>query len=65
MIFKPVSAGGMPGILLPTQEDGLLVICGGNSVLRVEHVQLEGRNRVSDREFMSGARVTPGERFGA
>ena len=63
--LKPVSAGGMPGILLPTQEDGLLVICGGNSVLRVEHVQLEGRKRVTDREFMSGARIVPGERFGS
>ncbi|HXX20986.1 MAG TPA: methionyl-tRNA formyltransferase [Candidatus Acidoferrum sp.] len=63
--LKPVSAGGMPGILLPTQEDGLLVICGGNSVLRIEHVQLEGRKRVTDREFMSGARIVPGERFGS
>lgn len=39
--LKPVAAGGMPGIILPTQEDGLLVICGGASVLRVEEVQLE------------------------
>jgi methionyl-tRNA formyltransferase len=63
--LKPVSAGGTPGIILPTQEDGLLVICGGNTVLRVEQVQLEGRNRVTDAEFMNGARIVPGERFGA
>jgi len=63
--LKPISAGGIPGIMLPTQEDGLLVICGGNSVLRVEHVQLEGRKRVTDSEFMNGARIVPGERFGA
>ncbi len=63
--LKPVSAGGAPGIMLPTQEDGLLVICGGSTVLRVEQVQLEGRNRVTDGEFMSGARIVPGERFGA
>jgi methionyl-tRNA formyltransferase len=62
--LKPVAAGGMPGIILPTQEDGLLVICGGNSVLHVEHVQMEGRKRVTDREFMNGARIRPGERFG-
>lgn len=62
--LKPVAAGGMPGIILPTQEDGLLVICGGATVLRVEHVQLEGRGRVTDREFMNGARISPGERFG-
>jgi len=63
--LKPISAGGMPGIMLPTQEDGLLVICGGNTVLRVECVQLEGRKQVTDREFMNGARIVPGERFGA
>jgi len=62
--LKPVASGGMPGILLPTQEDGLLVICGGATVLHVEHVQLEGRNRITDREFMNGARISPGERFG-
>lgn len=65
--LKPVAAGGEPGFILPTQEDGLLVICGGPvpSVLRVEHIQVEGRNRVTDFEFMRGARIKPGERFGA
>jgi len=62
--LKPISAGGMPGIMLPTQEDGLLVICGGASVLRVEHAQLEGRKRVTAQEFANGARLAPGERFG-
>jgi len=62
--LKPVAAGGMPGIMLPTKEDGLLVICGGSTVLRVEALQLEGRKRVTDAEFMNGARLVPGERFG-
>ena len=62
--LKPVAAGGTPGIILPTQEDGLLVICGGSTVMHVEQVQLEGRNRISDREFMNGARIEPGEHFG-
>jgi len=63
--LKPVAAGGTPGILLPTQEDGLLVICGASTVLHVEQVQIEGRNRISDREFMNGARIAPGEHFGS
>ena len=63
--LKPVAAGGTPGIILPTQEDGLLVICGGSTVLHVEQVQIEGRNRISDREFMNGARIAPGEHFGS
>jgi methionyl-tRNA formyltransferase len=63
--LKPVAAGGTPGIILPTQEDGLLVICGASTVLHVEQVQIEGRNRISDREFMNGARIAPGEHFGS
>jgi methionyl-tRNA formyltransferase len=62
--LRPVAAGGTPSVILPTKEDGLLVICGGNTVFHVEHLQLEGRKRVTDVEFMSGARVKPGERFG-
>jgi methionyl-tRNA formyltransferase len=62
--LKPISTGGAPGVVLPTQEDGLLVICGGGTVLRVEQIQLEGRNRVTDSGFMNGARIVPGERFG-
>jgi len=63
--LQPISAGKAPGMILPTQEDGLLVICGSGTVLRVEHLQLEGRNRVTDGGFMNGARIVPGERFGA
>jgi methionyl-tRNA formyltransferase len=62
--LSPVAAGGTPGTILPTQEDGLLVICGGPTVLRVEQIQIEGRNRITDREFMNGARIAPGEHFG-
>ncbi len=60
---KPVAAGGENGILLPTREDGLLVICAGSSVLRIDFAQLEGRKRVTGPEFVRGARIAPGERF--
>jgi methionyl-tRNA formyltransferase len=62
--LKPVAAGGMCGIILPTKEDGLLVICGNETVLRVDYAQLEGRKRVTGPEFAHGARILPGERFG-
>lgn len=63
--LKPVAAGGTPGIILPTQEEGLLVICGSATVLRVDQIQIEGRNRMTAREFINGARIAPGERFGS
>lgn len=61
--LKPVAAGGENGILLATREDGLLVICAGSSVLRIDFAQLEGRKRVTGLEFAHGARIEPGERF--
>ena len=62
--LQPVASGGESGILLPTREDGLLVICG-SGVLRVDHAQLEGRKRVTGMEFANGARIKPGEKFGS
>ena len=51
------------GMLLEHGND-LDVTCGGGTFLRVEAVQLEGRKRISTREFLSGARLAPGDRFG-
>jgi methionyl-tRNA formyltransferase len=39
------------------------VICGERTYLRLEFVQLEGRKRISAREFANGARLEPGEHF--
>jgi methionyl-tRNA formyltransferase len=40
------------------------VICGKGTRLRLEAVQVEGRKRISAREFAHGARLSSGERFG-
>jgi methionyl-tRNA formyltransferase len=41
------------------------VTCGDDTALRVEFVQLEGRNKISAREFANGARLQQDERFGS
>lgn len=41
------------------------VICGESTWLGVEFVQMEGRKRMTAREFASGARIEAGERFGS
>ena len=56
--------GGAPGTVLAS-GDAIDVVCGERSLLRLETVQLEGRKRVTAREFVNGARLKPGERFGA
>jgi methionyl-tRNA formyltransferase len=70
-----VEAGLRPASTAPTLADptppGAIragggdvdVACGEETTLRLEFVQLEGRNKISAREFANGARVAPGERF--
>jgi methionyl-tRNA formyltransferase len=43
----------------------MYVACGHGSVLHLEFVQLDGRKRITAREFANGARLTPADRFGA
>jgi len=51
-----------PGAIVPSTEE-IYVACGEGTCLRVESVQLEGRKRISAREFANGARLAPSERF--
>jgi methionyl-tRNA formyltransferase len=39
------------------------VVCGENTLLRLDAVQMEGRKRISAQEFAHGARLRSGERF--
>jgi methionyl-tRNA formyltransferase len=52
-----------PGTLHPTKS-GLLVSCGGATELRVLSVKREGGKPMDATEFLSGTRLTEGERFG-
>jgi len=51
-----------PGEIVSSTKD-VYVACGEKTCLRLESVQLEGRKRISAREFASGARFAPAERF--
>jgi methionyl-tRNA formyltransferase len=51
-------------IVMPKPETQLLVVCGGETVLRLESVKREGRKEISASEFANGARIKLGERFG-
>ena len=56
-------ANGVPGSLLVLRDE-VMVLCGGATYLRLVAVKLEGRKRVAASEFVNGARLLPGERFG-
>lgn len=57
-------SGREPGCAILT-EGGIEVACGEGTRLELEAVQVEGRKRISAREFANGARLASGERFGA
>jgi methionyl-tRNA formyltransferase len=50
---------------IATLGSEVVVSCGNGTWLQLEFVQLEGRKRVTPREFALGARLTSGERFGS
>jgi methionyl-tRNA formyltransferase len=53
-----------PGEVIEASGDRLLVFCGGDSVLKIEELQLEGKRRVSARDFINGVRPILGELMG-
>jgi methionyl-tRNA formyltransferase len=59
-----VIAGGhtTPGEIVASTKD-VRVVCGEGTWVRLEFVQLEGRKRISAREFANGARLTNEELF--
>jgi methionyl-tRNA formyltransferase len=52
----------VPGTLLH-DSDGFFVACGQSTWLRVETIQLQGKKRITAREFANGARLSSGESF--
>lgn len=56
-------ASAQPGTILMRQNEAW-VQCGGTTYLRLTSVKREGRKQVSAAEFLNGARLRPGERFG-
>lgn len=52
------------GEILRAKGDELLIACGNNTVLKIIELQTEGKRRMSARDFLNGAAVKSGERFG-
>ncbi len=59
----PTDAGVAPepGTILNISEAGITVACGASTPLLIEDVQVEGKRRMSAREFANGARLKDGD----
>jgi methionyl-tRNA formyltransferase len=55
----------LPGGSIILDAQGVCIACEDSSSLQVESVQMQGRKRIAAREFVNGARLLSGERFGA
>lgn len=53
-----------PGEVVASQGDGLIVKCGGETILRLIEVQPEGKRRMSVRDFMNGTHMQVGVTLG-
>ncbi len=51
-----------PGEMVPSSKE-IYVACGEGTRLRLESIQIEGRKKISAREFANGARIAPGDGF--
>lgn len=52
------------GEILEAKGDKLLVFCGGDSVLQIEELQLEGKRRMAVRDFLNGTKIQTGDKLG-
>jgi methionyl-tRNA formyltransferase len=62
-VAQPAGAEGR-GTLV-AQDGKLFVVCGNGTALEIEEVQVEGRRRVSGRDFLNGIRLQAGEKLDA
>ncbi|HMF57772.1 MAG TPA: methionyl-tRNA formyltransferase [Pyrinomonadaceae bacterium] len=52
------------GEILEAHGDRLVVACGSGSLLQLHEVQPEGKKRMLTRDFLNGAHLSAGDRFG-
>ncbi len=61
-VFEPVPPDDVEaGRILSIDESGIMISCAGPTVLRIEVVQVEGKRRMSARDFANGARLKAGD----
>jgi methionyl-tRNA formyltransferase len=60
----PLDVNVPPATVVDARGDELIVMCGNKTGLRLIEVQAEGSRRMSARDFLNGAQIEVGARFG-
>ncbi len=63
-VQTPKSKLQSPGEILEAKGDELIVSCGNHSVLKILELQIEGKRRISVRDFLNGIKISVGEILG-
>lgn len=63
---KPSAGRRSPvaGEVLEAKGDKFSVACGGDSVLEIDELQIEGKRRMAVRDFLNGTKIQVGEKLG-
>jgi methionyl-tRNA formyltransferase len=56
--------GSEPGRVVVSKGDEMVIACGSGTSLRVEELQLEGKRRMTARDFLNGVKWTEGDMLG-
>jgi len=51
------------GEILEAKGDKLFIVCGNQTVLRIDELQLEGKRRMTTRDFLNGVKIDKGVKF--
>ena len=52
------------GLIIEAKGDNLYVACGNQTVLLIEELQIEGKKRMSTRDFLNGVKIQIGDNLG-
>jgi methionyl-tRNA formyltransferase len=63
---SPMANGKSPiyGEILEAKGDKLFVACGSQTVLQIDELQIEGKRRMTTRDFLNGVKINVGEKLG-
>jgi methionyl-tRNA formyltransferase len=63
VVEEQMSGNYQPGMIVHSDKNGIVVACNKSSQLRILELQLEGRKRLSVRDFLNGVSVQIGEKL--
>ena len=52
------------GEILHVNHEGFAVACGNDTALKITELQIEGKNRMSARDFLNGVKINAGDKLG-